>query len=184
MEADEVFCHNSANSASESYPSDLTDQQWSIIEPLIPPAKPGGRRREVDMREVIDGIFYVLRSGCAWRMLPHDFPPYGTVYHYFRCFRIDGTWETLNQSLREDVRQQVKREKQPSAAIIDSQSVKTTETKGERGYDAHKKVNGRKRHILVDTIGLLLMVIVTGANVQDRDGGKRLLQKAKLHFTR
>jgi putative transposase len=109
------------------YPSDLTNDQWAILKPLIPPAKTGGRRRTVDMREVMNAIFYVLKSGCQWDMLPHDFPPKGTVYDYYNAWRKDGTWERMNQALREELRQELGREATPSAAIIDSQSVKTTE---------------------------------------------------------
>ena len=107
------------------YPSDLTDRQWSIIEPLIPPAQPGGRHRSVDMRRVIDGILYLSRSGCSWRMLPHEFPPWGTVHYYYRRFRLDGTWQKIHDKLREKVRCQVGKKPTPRAAVIDSQSVKT-----------------------------------------------------------
>ena len=166
------------------YPSDLNDAEWQIIKPLIPPAKPGGRPRNTDMREVLNGVFYELRSGCAWRMLPHDLPPWQTVYHYFRQWKGDGTWERMNQTLRIRLRMTEGREAEPSAAIMDSQSVKTTDVKGIRGYDAAKQVKGRKRHILVDTMGLLLMVLVHAANIQERDGAKLLLNKAKGCFTR
>jgi len=166
------------------YPSDLNDAEWQILKPLISPAKPGGRPRKTDMREVFNGIFYVLRSGCAWRMLPHDLPPYKTVYHYFRQWKGDGTWERMNQELRAKLRIADGREAEPSAAIIDSQSVKTTDVKGIRGYDAGKQVKGRKRHILVDTMGLLLMILVHAANIQERDGAKLLLNKARGCFTR
>jgi len=108
-----------------SYPSDLTDRQWSIIEPLIPPAEPGGRPREVDMREVINGILYLNRTGCSWRMLPHEFPPWGTVHYYYRRFRLDGTWKLIHDKLREKVRRKAGKKPTPTAAIIDSQSVKT-----------------------------------------------------------
>ncbi len=168
----------------KSYPSDLSDAEWQTIESLIPPAKPGGRPRKHAMREILNAIFYILCSGCAWRMLPHDLPPWQTVYHYFRQWKGDGTWERTNQAFRIRLRVADGRETEPSAAIVDSQSVKTTTVKGIRGYDAGKKVKGRKRHILVDTMGLLLMVIVHAADIQDRDGAKLLLNKVKGSFSR
>lgn len=166
------------------YGSDLNDDQWNAIAPLIPPAKPGGRPRTVDMREILNAIFYVVRSGCAWRLLPHDMPVWSTVYDYFRQFRKAGVWQCIHDTLRVQVRCQEGRQESPSAAIIDSQSVKTTEKGGPRGYDAGKKINGRKRHLVVDTIGLVLAIVVHEANIQDRDGAKIVLQRLKGRFPR
>ena len=165
-----------------SYPSDVTDEQWAIIEPLLPIAKPGGRPRTVNLREVVNAIFYLSRTGCAWRLIPHDFPPWGTVHYYYRQWRLDGTWQKVHEDLRSKVRQQEGHEETPSAAIVDSQSVKTTETRGERGYDAGKNVSGRKRHIIVDTLGLLLVVMVHSAGIQDRDGARLLLDRLATEY--
>lgn len=159
----------------EQYPTDLTDEQWHVLEPMIPPEKHGGRPRTVDMREVVNAILYILRTGCQWRNLPHDFPPWGTVSWYFWLWCNDGTWTRIHDKLREMVRTEAGREAEPSAAIMDSQSVKTTEQGGPRGYDAAKNVSGRKRHLLVDTMGLILLVLVHPADVQDRDGARLLL---------
>jgi transposase len=168
----------------KAYASDLSEAEWGILEPLIPAAKPGGRPRSVKMRQVLNGIFYVVRSGCAWRLLPHDFPAWSTVYDYFRKGRNEGVWERIVTTLRERLRVQAGRKATPSAGIIDSQSVKTTERGGPHGYDGGKKVNGRKRHLLVDTMGLLLKVVVHAAKLQDRESVNLLLEPVKGQFPR
>ncbi len=154
----------------QSYDTDLTPAQRDLLAPLLPPSKPGGRPRSVDIFEVVNAIFYLLRAGGAWRLLPHDFPAWQTVYHYFRQWEADGTWEALNQALRQQLREKAGRHPLPSAACLDSQSVKTAGAAQETGFDGGKKVKGRKRTILVDTMGLLLGAKVHSARRSDHDG--------------
>lgn len=162
----------------KAYSSDLTTRQFKRLEPLLPAASPGGRPRSVDLCEIINAIFYVLRNGCVWRDLPHDFPAWQTVYAYKRRFSRDGTWAAINRTLLRDTRKAAKRDPEPSAGIIDSQSVRCAPQAGTRGVDAGKKIVGRKRHVLVDPLGLLLLVVVTAASVQDRDGAKLVFERA------
>ena len=173
---------------NQSYRTDLTDEQWELLQQLIPTAKSGGRPRTVNMRGVINGIFYVLVAGCAWSLLPHDFPKWKTVYHYFRQWRINGDWERIHEKLRQWVRVMEDRHPSPSAAILDSQSVETaTMIHLEVGYDSGKQVKGRKRHLLVDTLGLLMAVVVTAASVPEREGAKLVfaqVHQLKTRFSR
>lgn len=175
----------------KSYPTDMTDAEWEIVRGFIPEPVwiPNLQEPKYDRRDIVDGIFYRERTGCQWRYLPHDFPPWKQVYEYYRKWRDDGTIAALHDFLRERVRQQTPhgdgtpRSDAPAVCIVDSQSAKTSEEgEKERGYDAGKKVKGRKRHLVVDALGLLLVLHVTSASVQDRDAGLAMVQEAKREF--
>ncbi|WP_372346608.1 IS5 family transposase [Streptomyces sp. KL116D] len=172
------FVESSVSGVGGGYPSDLTDEQWVLVEPLLPRARvgpKGGRREKHPRRRIVDAIFYVVRMGCAWRQLPKDFAPWPTGFWYFTWWHDDGTVERIHDALRGKVREADGRDAEPSAGLIDSQSVRTADTvrASTRGFDAGKRVKGRKRFIVTDTLGLLLAVHVVAASVQDRDGGKR-----------
>jgi transposase len=161
------------------YASDVTDEEWALIEGSLPPAKRLGRPRTTELREVVNALLYMLTTGCQWRQLPKEFPPFSTVQRFFYRWRDDGLWQTINHSLVMRVREASGRAASPTAGVLDSQSVKTTEAGGPRGYDAGKKVKGRKRHLLTDTLGLPVAAVVHEADIQDRDGAPLVLAAAR-----
>lgn len=168
----------------KTYPTDLSDEQWELLCLMLPPPERFGRKRTVDLRDVFNALCYLARSGCQWRLLPKEYPKWQTVYYYFRLWRDAECFIVINDRLRAKLRQRVGKNENPSAAIIDSQSVKTDEQAEARGFDAGKKVKGRKRHILVDTLGLLLKAKVLTADVQDRDAARMLLTEIKDQMPR
>ena len=165
--------------SNQIYPTDLTDRQWECIKKYIPPAKPGGRPRTLDMRQVINAILYIVVGGCQWRMLPRGYPKWKSVYHYFREWRDDGTWKRIHDMLRAELRRKLGRDKHATAGCLDSQSVKTVQGRGIRGYDSNKRVKGRKRHLLVDTLGLIMAIVVTAASLSDPAGARLLLKRVR-----
>jgi putative transposase len=168
--------------STKLYDTDLSDAAWALVAPVLPAARPGGRPRTTDVRAVVNAIFYLLRTGCQWRLLPREFPRWGTVYHYFRVWKNSGVWTRLHRAVYEQARLLAGRAPCPSVVIMDGQSVKTTERGGVRGFDGHKRVRGRKRHILVDILGLPIASRVEPASISDRRAGARLLGGLRAFF--
>jgi putative transposase len=178
------YTTDASRDADKRYASDLTEQEFTIIAPFVAQKSGSGKKRTVNIREVLNAIFYRLKTGCQWRMLPNHFPPWYHVWYYYRVWRNDGTWDQINTALRREVRSKADREPEPSVAIIDSQSVATTEMGGEKGFNPHKQVKGRKRNLLVDTLGLVLFVVVCAASIQDSDAAEYIVRETDRRFPR